>query len=52
MISLPIPNFLSGANVEEIHQKMLAILPDNMDKSQGQHVYNLTRPTALIAMEK
>jgi len=48
---LPIPDFLSRANVEELHKKMLAILPENMDKSQGQHVYNLTRPTALIAAE-
>ena len=51
MCVFPVPDFLSRASVEELHKKMLAILPENMDKSQGQHVYNLTRPTALIAAE-
>jgi len=46
-----LPDFLKNKSIEEIHKKMLALLPENIDKSQGQHVYNLTRPTALVAAE-
>ncbi len=45
------PKFLSEKSLENIHKKMLAELPEDLDKSQGQHVYNLTKPTALIASE-
>ncbi len=51
MESLNLPEFLSDKSLEAIHSKMLSELPDNLDKSQGQHVYNLTRPTAVIASE-
>ncbi len=51
MADLTLPEFLSNKSLEEIHHAMLAALPENMDKSQGQHAYNLTRPTAMIAAE-
>ncbi len=51
MDDLALPEFLQDKSPESIHSAMLAGLPENMDKSQGQHVYNLTRPTAIIAAE-
>ncbi len=51
MENLDLPDFLSEKGIEDIHKKMLSELPENIDKSQGQHAYNLTRPTAIIASE-
>lgn len=51
MDDLSLPEFLQDKSLESIHSTMLAELPENMDKSQGQHAYNLTRPTAIIAAE-
>ncbi len=48
---LTLAEFLSNKSMNEIHDFMLSELPEDMDKSQGQHVYNLTRPTALIVSE-
>lgn len=45
----PIPSFLQNRSVDEIHREMLDIIPDDNDKSQGQHAWNYTRPTALEA---
>ena len=42
-----IPSFLDQSSEEEIHKKMLDILPDDIDKSEGGYVYDLTRPTAI-----
>jgi len=46
-----LPEFLSNKSVNTIHQMMLDQLPNDFDKSEGQHAYNLTRPTALVAAE-
>lgn len=51
MEDFTLPAFLSNRNVNTIHQRMLDELPSDLDKSEGQHVYNLTRPTALVAAE-
>lgn len=48
---MDIPEFLQNASVDEIHGKMLNSMPDDIDKSQGQHSYNYTRPTAMIVSE-
>ena len=48
---MDLPEFLQNASVDEIHGKMLNSMPDDIDKSQGQHPYNYTRPTAMIVSE-
>ena len=48
---MDLPEFLQNASVDEIHGQMLNSMPDDIDKSQGQHPYNYTRPTALIVSE-
>lgn len=43
-----IPEFLKDtSSEEEIHKKMLDELPEDLDKSEGGYVYDLTRPTAI-----
>lgn len=51
MSEIPFPSFLMDMDIDKIHSEMLNMLPENMDKSQGQHAWNLTRPTALIAAQ-
>jgi len=51
MEDFTLPTFLSNKSVNTIHQAMLNELPDDFDKSEGQHIYNFTRPTALVAAE-
>lgn len=48
---LPIPEFLQNYDVDDIHQAMLAIIPDQYDKSEGQHIWNFTRPTANVVSQ-
>lgn len=48
MADFPIPSFLENQSVEEIHKRMLAQLPADIDTSQGGHPYNLTIPTAYV----
>lgn len=43
------PEFLENASTNDFHKEMLTELPSNIDTSQGNHVYNLTRSSALIA---
>ena len=45
------PEFLQNKSIDEIHTQMLDSMPGDIDKSQGQHPYNYTRPTAMIASE-
>lgn len=49
MADFPIPSFLKNQSLEEIHERMLQMLPENIDKSEGGHPWNLTRPTAYEA---
>lgn len=48
---MELPEFLQNKSTDEIHTKMLDSMPGDIDKSQGQHPYNYTRPTAMIASE-
>lgn len=41
-----IPAFLQGQSVDEIHTRMMQMLPANLDKSEGQFPWEYTRPTA------
>ena len=45
------PAFLLNHSTNEIHEKMRAILPADIDMSEGGHTWNFTRPTALIVSE-
>lgn len=48
---MKLPEFLQNKSTDEIHTQMLDSMPGDIDKSQGQHPYNYTRPTAMIASE-
>lgn len=48
---LEIPEFLDNNDEDDIHDDMLAIIPDEYDKSEGGHLWNFTRPTALIVSQ-
>ena len=46
------PDFLSsGTSAEEIHGKMLEMMPSNMDKTEGGVLWDLTYPMALALSE-
>lgn len=49
MADFPVPSFLENQSVDEIHKRMLQQLPEDIDKSEGGHPWNLTRPTAYEA---
>lgn len=51
MTEFTTPSFLLNHSTNEIHEKMKAILPADIDLSEGSHGWNLTRPTALVAAE-
>lgn len=45
------PDFLSGHSVDEVYAAMREVLPSDIDSSEGSHVWNFLRPTALVAAE-
>lgn len=45
------PSFLEGYSADEIYARMRAELPADIDSSEGSHVWNFLRPTALVAAE-
>lgn len=51
MADFKTPTFLENHSEDAIHNVMNSILPSDLDKSQGGHVWNLTRPTALVVAE-
>lgn len=40
------PSFLDGNDLDTIHARMLENLPEDIDKSEGGHTWNLTMPAA------
>lgn len=46
MADFPMPSFLEGHSVDENYERMIQRMPDDFDKSEGSHVWNLTRPQA------
>lgn len=48
---LEIPDFLSVNDEDDIHDEMMALIPDEYDKSEGQHLWNFTRPTAHVVSQ-
>lgn len=51
MAEFTIPNFLNNYTADDVYEEMQAILPPDIDSSEGSHVWNLTRPTALVIAE-
>ena len=51
MAQFVIPDFLLKHSVDEVHARMKAILPADIDVSEGSHEWNKTRPTALVVAE-
>ncbi len=45
------PGFLQNQNADDIHRRMLDALPTDIDKSEGQIPWDLTRPAALEKAE-
>ena len=45
------PDFLKNGSTDEVHERAIAILPDDIDISEGSHAWNFTRSAALIASE-
>lgn len=45
------PEILQDSDEDVIHKRMLDMIPDELDKSEGGHVWDLTRPTAIEIAE-
>lgn len=43
------PEILRGTSTDEWHEYMRSIIPADIDMSEGNHAWNTTRPTALVA---
>ena len=46
-----IPEFLAAYSEEAIYQRMRAMLPADIDSSEGSHVWNFLRPSASLTAE-
>ena len=46
MAEFPIPEILQAETADNIHDWMLSIIPDDIDKSEGSFVWDMTRPAA------
>ena len=44
---MELPDFLENSSEDEIHEKMLGNLPDDIDKAEGGFPWDFTRPTAI-----
>ena len=51
MQDLKIPDFLSVNDADDIMKEIFALIPDEYDKSEGQHLYNAVKPTANIVSQ-
>lgn len=51
MTDFTIPSFLQNHSTDDNHNKMKAVLPADIDLSEGGHAWNMTRPSALIVAE-
>lgn len=47
MADFTTPSFLTNHGTDDIHRKMLSLLPADLDISEGGHTWNLTRSPAL-----
>lgn len=46
MSEFPIPSFIEEATVDNVHNDILSDIPDDIDKSEGSFVFDITRPFA------
>lgn len=46
-----VPEFLENYTEDNVYDNMRAILPTDIDSSQGSHTWNLLRPTAIVIAE-
>lgn len=51
MAEFQTPAFLENHSTEEVFNAMAAVLPSDIDLSQGGHAYNMTMPTALVVAQ-
>lgn len=51
ILDLEIPEFLKNNDEDDIQDELLSLIPDEYDKSEGQHYWNFTRPTARVVSE-
>lgn len=51
MTEFQTPSFLQNRSTDELYERIKAILPKDIDLSEGGHGWNLTRPVALIGAE-
>ena len=51
MADFTIPDFLAAYSEEAVYQQMRAMLPADIDSSEGSHVWNFLRPTASAVAE-
>ena len=51
MAEFTLPSFLARHSEEEIYQTMREQLPADIDSSEGSHVWNFLRPTAMVAAD-
>lgn len=48
MAELQLPSFLEDQGIDKLHKEMMTVLPEDIDKSEGGHPWNLTRPSAYL----
>ena len=48
MAELQLPSFLEDQGIDKLHKEMMTVLPENIDKSEGGHPWNLSRPSAYL----
>lgn len=51
MAEFKIPSFLQNYTTDDVYASMRAMLPDDIDSSEGSHTWNLLMPTAMVAAQ-
>lgn len=51
MDNMQIPLFLQNHDEEAVHKEILDLIPDEYDKSEGQHYFNFTKPSARLVSQ-
>lgn len=51
MAEFKIPSFLENYTTDDVYALMRAMLPDDIDSSEGSHTWNLLMPTAMVAAQ-
>ena len=46
-----LPEFMQEKSTNELHNKMINLLPDDIDKAEGDIAWDFTRPTAAFVAE-